>query len=268
MSHFTVCAVFGKTSSGDWSAVRPPSATPAARGPLSLNSYQRQLLRDGPVFSELSEPDFERVLRIMRHRDYRTREAIVRQGDVDANVYAILTGHAKVVATGSDGNEAVLGFMKAGEVFGEVSLFDGEVRSASVIALGRCRVGVLERDAFLGLMEASPSIAVGMARVLARRLRRLSERSEDLATLELEYRLAKRVAELARRFGLPMGTEGVQLGVKLSQQELGEYVGGTRESVNKYLRRWSQQGWVRQEGRQLRILDIDALERLAARPPE
>jgi CRP-like cAMP-binding protein len=158
----------------------------------------------------------------------------------------------------------VLGIMSEGEVFGEIALLDGGMRSATCTAIEACELLAIERSQFLQMLEQTPAIAVKLLHVLSGRLRRLSQRSEDAAFLDVPSRLARSLLDLASRFGeRTSSTTGVYIALKLSQQELGDLVGATRESVNKHLSDWSRQGFLQMHGGRMVISDIDSVRRLA-----
>jgi CRP-like cAMP-binding protein len=155
--------------------------------------------------------------------------------------------------------------MSDGEVFGEVALLDGGKRSATCTALEPCELLVIDRVQFMHLLEDSPSIAVKLLHVLAQRLRRLSQRSEDAAFLDVPSRLARSLLDLATRFGERQRApaSGICIALRLSQQELGELVGATRESVNKHLSDWTRQGFLKLRDGRMVISDIESVRRLA-----
>jgi CRP/FNR family transcriptional regulator, cyclic AMP receptor protein len=155
--------------------------------------------------------------------------------------------------------------MAQGEVFGEVALLDGGPRSATCTAVEPCELLMIERAQFLELLETSPAITIKLLDVLAGRLRRLSQRSEDAAFLDVPSRLARSLLDLASRFGERgrAPSRDICITLKLSQQELGDLVGATRESVNKHLSDWTRQGFLRLQGGRMVISDIDSVRRIA-----
>jgi CRP-like cAMP-binding protein len=222
------------------------------------------LLGSVPLFAELSAHELSTIGALARVRSYAGREAVVSQGDPADALFAIMRGRLKVVSCGPDGRDTVLGIMAEGEVFGEVALIDGGTRSATVTAIERCELLVLEREPFVELLQRTPSIAVKLLAVLARRLRRLSQRSEDAAFLDVPSRLARSLLDLASRFGERRErSSDICIELKLSQQELGDLIGATRESINKHLSDWSRQGFVRIQAGRMIIADIDSVRRIA-----
>jgi CRP-like cAMP-binding protein len=156
-----------------------------------------------------------------------------------------------------------MSLMQAGDVFGEIAFLDGGARSATVTSLDSCELLIIRRADFLLLLRRVPTISMALLNVMAKRIRRLSESAQDSAFLDVKSRLAKRLVDLADQFGTPLGSGQVALRVRLSQQELGDMVQATRESVNKCLREWAKEGIIQQNGRQLVIEDRQRLGVLA-----
>jgi CRP-like cAMP-binding protein len=139
--------------------------------------------------------------------------------------------------------------MGPGEMFGELAILDGAARSATVTAVEPSLLLVLERSRFQSLLEHNAALAYRMLVALATRLRRLTGRMEDAAFLDVPARLVKRLLELAPA----SDSEWVPLRSRLSQRELGELIGATRESVNKHLQALIEQKAVARRGNQLLV---------------
>ncbi len=233
--------------------------------PAKLLEKHQALLGSIPLFAGLSSEQLAEIAALAQTRSYAAREVVVTQGEPARALFAIVRGRLKVASCGPDGRDTVLGIMAEGEVFGEVALLDGGMRSATCTTIEPCELLVIERAQFMALLEQSPRIAVGLLHVLAGRLRRLSQRSEDAAFLDVPSRLARSLLDLATRFGEPrrLPASGITIGLKLSQQELGDLVGATRESVNKHLSDWARRGYVEVEAGRMIIADIDSVRRIA-----
>jgi len=230
----------------------------------NLKEKHQRLLASIPLFAGLSPDQLGKVAALASVRSYGAREVVVTQGDPAHSLFAIVRGRLKVSSCGPDGRDVVLGIMSEGEVFGEIALLDGGMRSATCTAIEACELLAIERSQFLQMLEQTPAIAVKLLHVLSGRLRRLSQRSEDAAFLDVPSRLARSLLDLASRFGeRTSSTTGVYIALKLSQQELGDLVGATRESVNKHLSDWSRQGFLQMHGGRMVISDIDSVRRLA-----
>jgi CRP-like cAMP-binding protein len=234
---------------------------------MSLKTLEKQLtlLRSISLFEGLTPEQLARVASLVEVRSYPARSVVVSQGEPANALFAIMRGRLKVAASAPDGRDTVLGIMGEGEVFGEVALLDGGTRSATCTAIEPCELLAIDRHQFLELLEQSPGIAVKLLQVLSGRLRRLSQRSEDAAFLDVPSRLARSLLDLATRFGeRPRGTtSGILIALKLSQQELGDLVGATRESVNKHLKEWARQGLLEIDSGRMTISDIEGVRRLA-----
>lgn len=231
--------------------------------PAKMLEKHQTLLGSIPLFAGLSAEQLGKIAALAQVRTYTAREVVVNQGEPARALFAIVRGRLKVASSGPDGRDSVLGIMAEGEVFGEVALLDGGLRSATCTAIEPCELLVIDRAQFMDLLEKSPGIAVGLLHVLAGRLRRLSQRSEDAAFLDVPSRLARSLLDLATRFGERAPSQEIRISLKLSQQELGDLVGATRESVNKHLGEWTRQGFLKLQGGRLIISDIESVRRIA-----
>jgi CRP/FNR family transcriptional regulator, cyclic AMP receptor protein len=217
------------------------------------------VLRRTPLFSGLGQAELASIAALAHRKRYEPREQVVQQGEPAGDLYVIVTGHLKVVNAGAEGKDTALNLMRPGELIGEVPLFDGGQRSATVIALEPCELLIIRREPFLRLVESQPKIALELLRVMAQRLRRLTERSEDIAFLRVGERLAKRLVNLASEYGQQRPDTSIRITVKLSQQEIGDLVNATRESANKHIKAWEDEGILSQESGHIIIRDPQAL---------
>ncbi len=222
------------------------------------NDDVRKALAAASIFAGLESKQLDALVTMCVRKKYRQREVVLRKGDPALQIYVILRGRLKTMTSGGEGRHAAFSIMGPGEVFGEVAVLDGEPRSATITALEPCELVIIGRNEFFHFLERAPQAAIQLLKVLARRLRRLSERVEDSAFLEVPGRLAKQLVSLAERYGQKHGAN-VRIELKLSQQELGDLVGATRESVNKQLRSWVNDGLVEQNAGKLVIVDLDTL---------
>jgi CRP/FNR family cyclic AMP-dependent transcriptional regulator len=218
-----------------------------------------ELLRKVPLLSGLSDAELTSIAALTQRKRYEARDVVVQLSDPGGELFVIIQGHLKVVSAGADGRDTALSIMGPGEVFGEVSLLDGGPRSATVAALEHCELLAIRREDFLRFLESSPKTSTELLRVLAKRLRQLTARSEDIAFLRVGDRLAKRLAELAEKYGEKLPDGRLRVRFKLSQQEIGELVSATRESANKQIKAWEQAGLLSQEGGHIIIHDLERL---------
>jgi CRP-like cAMP-binding protein len=217
-----------------------------------------QLVARIPLFAALDAEVRKPLAALIRVRSYAARQFVVWEGEPGGTLFLSLSGYFKAVTSGSDGKEMLLSVMGPGEVLGELSVLDGQPRSASVIAIEAGELASIDRPALLSLMAGSPALAVGLIEVLARRVRSLTKRFEILSCQDVPERLAQALLSLAEKHGQPAGAR-VRIPVRLSQQDLASMVGATRESVNKQLRKWTRIGMLRRETGCMIISDVSAL---------
>jgi CRP-like cAMP-binding protein len=223
---------------------------------------RRRLLANVSIFSSLDDRALDALVRVTSTRRLDTGQVLFHKGDPGRQLYGVLDGRLKVLATGADGKDLVLNVCDPGEVIGEIALLDSNPRSATVAALEPSELLVLDRRDFLPFLEHHPRVAIGLAEMLAKRLRRLSELAEDSVLLAVRARLAKRLVALAQRYGRKT-PDGVQIDLPLSQQELGDMIGTSRESINKQLRTFAHEGLLLSSTGRWTIRDLAQLEALA-----
>ena len=174
---------------------------------------------------------------------------------------AVLRGSIKISSLSNEGKEIVFGIINAGEIFGEIAVLDGEERSADATAMTDCELLVLNRRDFLHLLETRADLCMILLRILCRRLRQTSEQVEDVMFRHLESRVAKALLQLAESVGLH-GLQSASVELHVSQRELGNMAGGSRESVNKILQNRHRQGLIDLGKASVLIRDLEALRRL------
>ena len=211
------------------------------------------------LFSELADPELEQVRGLARLQRHPARAVIVAQGDESSDLFLVVDGRLRVSSSNANGDEVVLSIMGPGDVFGEMALLDGEPRSATVTTLEACQVLVIEAHAFHALLRRMPALSASLMKVMARRIRDLTDRTQDVALLDVESHLAKIILALADRFGDRSRTGETAITLRLSQQELASMVGATRELVNRRLRSWAHRGIIEQVAGAMVIKQEDAL---------
>ena len=174
---------------------------------------------------------------------------------------AVLRGSVKISALSDSGREIVFKIFNAGEIFGEIAMLDGDERSADATALTDCELLVLNRRDLLPVLENRADLCMILLKVLCRKLRLTTEQVEDVIFRNLESRVAKALVQLAESVGL-RGIHSPSVGLHLSQRQLGNIAGGSRESVNKHLKIWHRQGLIDLRKGSIMILDLEAIKRL------
>jgi CRP/FNR family cyclic AMP-dependent transcriptional regulator len=212
-----------------------------------------------PFFAGLDEADLERVAAGTRTRRFRRGEVIFHAGDPGDALFIIVSGEVKISLPSDEGDEAILATLREGDVFGELALLDGAPRSATASALVATEAVVLPRDRFRELIATVPAVRDVLLASLAGELRRLTTHVEELHFLDMTGRLAAKLVRLGREAG-PAGNGGpIRLRATLTQAELASMVGCTRQSVNKLLGQFSDDGLVRVDRDGIYILDMDGL---------
>lgn len=226
---------------------------------------RRALIARNFLFATLTAAELDKVLALARITRYAPRESIWRKGDYGNGMMAVLAGHVKLGARAASGREFAFNIVNPGEIFGEIALLDGHARSVDAIALDRCEILFIDRRDFIPFLAGHPDIAIRLMAALCARLRRTGQKVEDSA-LGLETRLARGLLQLADRHGHPT-PEGLRIDFRLSQREIGQLIGVSRESVNKQLGRWRRRGLIALDRRVLVIRDLGHLRHMAEPAP-
>jgi CRP-like cAMP-binding protein len=221
-------------------------------------------LRRCPLFAPCPEGVLADVGRRLRHRHFRRNEVIFHQGDPGDALHVITAGSVKIVLPSPEGEEAIIATLRTGDFFGELSLLDGEPRSATAVAVEATETLSLPRNVFHELLDAHPELRDALFAALTQLLRRLTHHVEELHFLDLAGRLAARLAQLARQ-AAPRGDGPIELDWPYTQSDLAAMIGGTRQSVNRLLADLIADGLVRLEHERLVVTDVHALQRRADR---
>jgi CRP-like cAMP-binding protein len=223
---------------------------------------RRELLAKGSLFSKLDGRELDALVQVSRIQKLRAREELCHKGDPGSQVYLIAKGRLKATTSSAEGDDVVFSIMAPGEVCGELALLSGGRRTATITAIDESEVIVLDRREFLPFLKTHPEAAIKLLEVLAERQLRLSELVEDTTFLNLPARLAKKLVSLAQAYGIET-SDGIRIDLKLSQSEIGDLVATTRESINKQMKAWSEEGMVTMKSGIVTVHRIDDLEALA-----
>lgn len=220
------------------------------------------IVRSAPLFAELNDQSYLAVRERMQESTYRRGEEIFREGTPGDRLYVVGAGKVKLGHTAPDGREHLLAILGPGEILGEVSLYDPGPRTATATALAKTVVVELQHTDLLRVLDARPEISQHLLRSLAIRLRRTNDKVSDLIFSDVPGRVARALLELGARFG-QQTDRGLRVTHDLTQEELAQLVGATRETVNKALAEFSSRGWLQLDGRSVILLDIPKLRRRA-----
>lgn len=217
-----------------------------------------QLLERVPFLAALSDADRQWLAQRVRRRSYARGDVIFLKDDPGEALFIVESGSVRIHVTGAQGTDLTLAVMNANDFFGDMSLLDGKPRSASASALTDSNLIVLERDYFTELVRKRPDAALAVLARVTHRLRGSDQMASDLAFLDAAGRLARRLLEIADQSGVARD-DGVLLNVRITQEELANMVGVTRESVNRNLSEFRRLELIRNEGRKIVIRDPEGL---------
>jgi len=232
--------------------VKKNVSRPAAGNKLAV-------LRKHPIFCDLDSEALDQLCRYAKHATLKRGDAIFSKGDPGTSLYAVISGTVKISISSADGRSAILNLIGAGETFGEVALLDGQERTADASANTNCEIYVIDRREFLPFVRSQPALAMKFIELLCTRLRWTSDQVEQVILQNLPGRLASALIRLTRKHKL----SPTDRTIAVTQQEISEMVGMTRESINKQLRVWAARKWVRLEHGAIVVLDAESLQELA-----
>jgi CRP/FNR family cyclic AMP-dependent transcriptional regulator len=221
-----------------------------------------EILRRAGLFQGVDPEAVEALASEFQTIEANRGDTLFHEGEPGESLYIVLSGKVKLGRRSSDGRENLVAIMGPSDQFGELSLFDPGPRTATATVVTDARLAVLPKAALQTWVQDRPQIAMQLLRVVARRLRRTNTMLADLIFVDVPGRVAKQLLLLAHKFG---SLEGGQLRVThdLTQEELAQLVGASRETVNKALADFASRGWLRLEGKSVVILDRERLARRA-----
>jgi CRP-like cAMP-binding protein len=230
-------------------------------GPVDEEDRVDDVLRRAPLFAALDEEQAAELRASMTETTLARGESLFHEGDPGDRLYVIVEGKIKLHRASADGRENMLAVVGPGEMIGELALFDPGPRTATGTALTETKLLGLGHGDLQPWLSARPEVAMSLLRAIARRLRKTNDVMSDLVFSDVPGRVAKALLDLSRRFGV-QSEEGIHVVHDLTQEELAQLVGASRETVNKALADFAQRGWLRLEARAVILLDV---ERLAKR---
>jgi CRP/FNR family cyclic AMP-dependent transcriptional regulator len=211
------------------------------------------------LFRDLDKAVVERLERLATPCHFGPGQMLFLKGDSGGALYGVVSGRIRISSATATGKQVVHDIMEPGDVFGEIALIDGRPRTADATAMTAAELIMIQRPSFLAFLEREPALALHLLKLLCERVRRTSERFEDMAFLTLPARLAKRILNLAAR---ESEAEDHVSRVRISQAELAQMLDLSRETINKHLQRWHEHGWVDLNRGGLVIRDGAALRHL------
>jgi CRP-like cAMP-binding protein len=221
-----------------------------------------EVLARAGIFQGVDPTAAEALARTLEPAEFPRGHTIFTEGEQGDRLYIILAGKVKIGRRAPDGRENLLWVAGPSDMFGELSIFDPGPRTSSATTVTETRVVCLDRPALRKWINERPEIAEQLLRVLARRLRRTNNTLADLIFTDVPGRVAKELLRLASRFGTQDGGT-LRVTHDLTQEEIAQLVGASRETVNKALADFAHRGWLRLEGKTVLILEPDRMARRA-----
>jgi CRP-like cAMP-binding protein len=201
---------------------------------------RHKLLATHPFFSGFDRAIIDRLLSHAVTRRVKKNTVLFRKGDTGSSLYAVCAGLVRISVPSERGQDAIFNLIPPGDLFGEIALLDGGVRTADAVVIENSELMVIERRDFIPLVREYPDVAMKLIEVVCARLRRTSEQVEDIVFLGLPERLAKALLRLHTR-----STTNPDNMIRITQRDLSQMIGASRESANKLLRDWQRRGWLK-----------------------
>jgi len=218
------------------------------------------VVRKAPLFAALDDEAARALIGSMTTSHLERGDVLFHEGDQGDRLYVISDGKIKLGIISVDGRENLLAILGPGEMFGELSLFDPGARTATATAVAETQLIALGHDDLHKFLVGRPDVAATLLGALARRLRRTNGALADLVFTDVPGRVAKALLDLSLRFGHP-ADEGILVAHDLTQEELAQLVGASRETVNKALADFATRGWIKLEARAVVLTDVERLKR-------
>jgi len=219
-----------------------------------------QILQKIPLFKDLEAADLTNLSQVLKPKEFRKDQTILRRDEPGNALYMINRGKVKVVLYGESGREIILSILKDNDFFGEMALLDGAPRSASVVAVEPSKLFVLERSDFLEQVMKSPKIGLNIMAEMSRRLREADEKIGTFALLDVYGRLARIIIHWAKTEGQP-SEGGILIEKRPTHQDIAAMIGTSRETVSRALSDFAKRGLIHVEGKSIVVSPV-ALEEL------
>lgn len=218
--------------------------------------------KEGSLFSNLTEEELLQLAQIARERRFDRNQVIFYEGDLGGSLYIIAKGTVKIVMMADDGREHILGLLHAGDFFGEISLIDGQPRSATAIAQDKVSIVMVSRDDFVRLLRENPEMSLKIMVTLCERLRKTDKHVESLAFLSAPGRVAQVLLNWCERHAEGASTD-IVIPHKMTRQEFASIAGTSRETLTRVLMDLQDDGLICLEKNEIHITDRHKLREKA-----
>ncbi|MDT5104936.1 MAG: family transcriptional regulator, cyclic receptor protein [Mycobacterium sp.] len=222
--------------------------------------HNREILVNAGIFQGVEPSALPALTEQLQPVDFPPGHTVFAEGEPGDRLYIIISGKVKIGRRSPGGRDNLLTIMGPSDMFGELSIFDPGPCTSSATTITEVRAVSMDRGALKAWIEARPEIVAQLLRILARRLRRTNNNLADLIFTDVPGRVAKQLLHLAQCFGTQEG-DALRVTHDLTQEEIAQLVGTSRETVNKALADFVHRGWIRLEGKSVLILDSERLTR-------
>jgi CRP-like cAMP-binding protein len=217
------------------------------------------ILRGQSLFCDLAPAALDELCRYAKPLRFKRGETVFLKGDPGSSLFLVIDGSVRASTMSAEGRTALLNVMGKGEIFGEIAVLDGLTRTTDAIAHSDCALLAIDRRDLFDFLRKQPELAMKFIDLLCARLRWTSDQVERVMLQTMPARLASTIVRLAQRRGNGDAAQPIEM----TQQQVSEMAGISRESVNRLLAVWAAEGWVRLGPGVLHALEIDALRAVA-----
>ena len=209
-----------------------------------------------PIFSDLNNDDLERISKLSNQREYPKGSMIILEEEFGDTLYIIMKGTIKITRVNDEGKEVILALLGVSELFGELAILDGEVRSANALAQENCTVLAISSEDFMGLLKGNFKISLGLMAELAKRLRKSDMQIEALSLSDAEHRIGVSILNLAEEMGV-IRKGKVTIDNLPFQQDIANMAGTSRETVSRIMKMFEERNMLTKEGHKVIIPDYN-----------
>ena len=219
---------------------------------------EEEAVRKAPLFTALDEASAATLRASMTGVKLSRGQVLFKEGDEGDRLFVVVDGKLKLGTTSNDGRENLLSILGPGDMFGELSLFDPGPRTATATAVVDSKLLALANDQVIGWVKEHPQVSLQLLGRLAQRLRKANDVLSDLVFADVQRRMTKEIIELSKKLNKKKD-DGLHVNHELTQEELAQLVGASRETVHKALADFASRGWVKLEPRAVIVLDYERL---------
>ncbi len=223
-------------------------------------SRKLEVLKEVPIFGGLAVKELDKIAAVAHQRMYRKDQVILIEEEAGQTLFILMSGQVKISRISEEGREVILAVMTEGDFFGELSLLDGQSRSANVTVLNDAEMLLINRDDFLNLLTEFPQIAIQLLRELAGRIRKSDSQIKSLSLKNANGKVTATLHRLAEDIGLRQGNQ-IEISNLPTQQDLANMAGTSRETISRALQKLIADHYIVKDGTKLTILDYEKFKK-------